>query len=102
MREVRIWQLLAIGFALFALGASLNLYAIKNNGYKMPIKVKDFVFNTQCYKSFYNDSEVNASWLVDRINVGFAIISIGDIIAFIGFLLVFGVCCYVLYVWFKK
>ena len=102
MDELKIYKLLTLGFMLLSIGATLNLFVIKYNNNKMPIKISDFVFNTQCYKSFQDKSEVNFWWLGDIINLGFAVVSIGDIIAFVGILIIFAVSLNVITSWVKS
>jgi hypothetical protein len=73
---------------LFILGITCNFLVMTENGGRMPAKA-DFNYSDATHFTYQDDSQINRSSLSDRIVIGNAIYSVGDIIMLFFLSLVF-------------
>ena len=86
-----VYLLLFIIAVIFLIvGMTCNFKAIEFNEGRMPVKNCDI--NTAKHIGFYDNREVNYSYLGDILHIGNSIYSIGDILMYIGLLTMFPIC----------
>ena len=85
---------LCMAFSCFILiiGGILNLKVINSNNCLMPVYNFPMADSSDTHFSFVNKTEISYWYLSDIINLKFTIISVGDILAMVGYAMLLFFC----------
>lgn len=91
-RQIKSIELIILCLCISISGMVCNFKVIVSNYGKMPVKTDSFVLDTFTHFTFVDNSEVNFWYLGDIFEIFNSLVSIGDLLMFLGFILLIYPC----------